>query len=115
MISIFLGAVAFHFYLFWRLWVYYLAVMNLKRVKDLPEGLNTGSKIAGGFALIIGYVLDAYLNIVAMTLITGRLPKELTVSERLKKYNKEVGTWGKKVATFMEPFLDPYDPKGDHI
>lgn len=114
-IAIWVGAaVATHIYLLWRLWIYYLAVMNLKRVKNL--GLLHGyAKIFGAGALIIGYLLDAYLNIVLFTILSGRLPRELTVSERLKKYNRETGTWGKKLAVWFEPLLDPYDPSGDHI
>ena len=108
------AAVVTHVYLLWRLWIYYLAVMNLQRVRDLGL-LHPRAKVLGGVGLAIGYLLDAYLNIVLFTILSGRPPRELTVSERLKKYNKENGTWGKKLAVWFEPLLDPYDPSGDHI
>ena len=99
---------------FYVLWILYLAVMNLKRVRD--EGKL--SKLAlwlGTPVLFVGYILDAVLNIVVMTVILLELPQELTVSERLKRHNKDVGGWRKAVALWFEPLLDPCDPSGDHI
>jgi len=40
------------------LWVFYLAIMNLKSVKD-TKGLNAKSQKLGGVALVLGYILDA--------------------------------------------------------
>ena len=98
---------------FYALWIFYLAVMNLKRVRD--EGkLSKLALYLGMPVLFVGYVLDALINIFVMTLILLEIPEELTVSERLKRHNKVDG-WRKKVAQWFEPLLDPFDPSGNHI
>ena len=90
------------------LWVYYLAVMNLKRNKGNLKGV---SKVGGVMALTIGYLLDAYVNLTVMTLVLLEVPKELTVTSRLKRhYRLGEGSWGYKVATWFIPLLNPYDP-----
>ena len=99
---------------FYVLWILYLAVMNLKRVRDQGK-LSKLALYLGTPVLFVGYVLDAILNIVVMTVILLELPEELTVSERLKRHNKDSGGWRKAVALWFEPLLDPFDPSGDHI
>lgn len=99
---------------FYTLWVLYLAVMNLKRVRDL-KGLNKVSRVLGTPVLILGYALDIFINIFIMSVILLELPKEITVSSRLKRHNNTSTDWRKKVVLWFEPLLDPYDPSGDHI
>ena len=96
------------------LWVFYLAVMNLKRVKDAGE-LKGIANYAGTIAVIIGYGLDCYVNTFVLTLILLELPRELTVTARLKRHNQAVTGWGKQVAILFLPLLDPFDPDGKHI
>ena len=98
---------------FYILWVFYLAVMNLKRVKD--AGLLSKTAMALGYpVLIVGYLLDCFVNVVVMTLLLLELPRETTVTSRLKRHNKGTG-WRKAIAAWAEPLLDPYDPSGDHV
>lgn len=89
------------------LWVYYLAVMNLKRNKANLKGV---SLYAGTAALAISYLLDAYVNFFVLSLVLMELPKELTVTSRLKRHYKLKGAWGYKVALWFIPLLEPYDP-----
>jgi hypothetical protein len=96
------------------LWVFYLAVMNLKRVKNAGE-LKGIALYAGTVALFIGYGLDCYVNTFLLTLVLLELPKELTVTARLKRHNLAVCGWGKRVAVWFEPLLNPFDPSGKHI
>jgi uncharacterized membrane protein YhaH (DUF805 family) len=102
------------FGLFYILWIFYLAVMNLKRVRDLGLMSKT-AKVLGYPVLLVGYALDIFLNVTVMTLILFELPKETTISSRLKRHNRESTGWRKSVARWFEPLLDPYDPSGDHI
>ena len=88
------------------LWVYYLAVMNLKRNKDNLTGVPKAGAV---IALTIGYLLDAYVNLTVMTLVLLEVPKELTVTSRLKRHYK-AGGWRKHVANWFVPLLEPYDP-----
>ena len=102
------------FLAFYVLWILYLAVMNLKGARD--KGLLTPlTKALGMPILFIGYLLDALLNFVVMTIILLEIPQETTVSSRLKRHNKESTGWRKAVALWFEPILDPFDPDGDHI
>lgn len=104
------GVVLLSFYV---LWVLYLAVMNLKRVKNLGL-LKPVAVVLAVPILVLGFLLDVILNFVVMTVILLEIPRELTVSERLKRHN-EKGGWRKKVAQLFEPILDPFDPSGNHI
>jgi hypothetical protein len=104
----------FCFLSFYVLWILYLAVMNLKRARDMGK-LSKTAKFLGTPVLFVGYILDAILNILVMTIILLEFPQELTVSERLKRHNRYSTGWRKSVALWFEPLLDPYDPSGDHI
>lgn len=96
------------------LWVLYLAVMNLKRVRDLGKLSNT-AKVLGTPILVLGYLIDFLLNAVLMSILLLELPRELTISERLKRHNTSSHGWKKSVSTWFEPLLDPFDPSGNHI
>ena len=99
---------------FYALWVFYLAVMNLKRVRDLGL-LHKSAFVLGYPILIIGYILDAVLNVVVMTVILVEWPQETTISERLKRHNRKGTGWRMHIVRLFEPLLDPFDPSGDHI
>lgn len=101
------------------LWVLYLAVMNLKRVKD-TQGLNKPSLVLGTTVLLEGYIVDVLVNWLILTPVLLELPRETTVTARLKRHNRpgatsRLGRWRYRVAQWFEPILDPFDPSGDHI
>jgi hypothetical protein len=96
------------------LYVFYSAVMNIKRVRDMGK-LTTFGKVLGYPTLAIGLVLDLVVNTLVMTFILLELPRELTVTSRLKRHNRESTGWRLAVVKFFEPVLDPLDPSGDHI
>lgn len=101
------------------LWVLYLAVMNLKRVKD-TVGLPPEANALGSPLLVLGLIVDLLVNVLVMTPLLLELPREWLVTARLKRHNKSAGTsllarWRRWVAHRFEPILDPFDPSGDHI
>jgi len=99
---------------FYLLWVLYLAVMNLKRVKD--AGLLSPLALTLGYPVFIfGYLLDILINIFVMTFVLLEMPKEFTVTARLKRHKNQSTGWRLSVAKWFEPLLDPFDPSGDHI
>lgn len=98
----------------YALWVFFLAVMSLARAKDAGQ-LTTTAKVLGYPVLIVGYVLDCFVNTTVMTVLLLEIPQETTVTSRLKRHNRESTGWRKAIATWAEPLLDPYDPSGDHI
>ena len=98
----------------YALWVFFIAAMGLKRAKDAGL-LSATAKVLGYPVLIVGWLLDAFVNVFVMTVLLLELPQELTVTARLKRHNRVTGGWRKAVARWAEPLLDPYDPSGDHI
>jgi hypothetical protein len=98
----------------YALYVFYAAVMNIKRVRDAGK-LTWVGKTLGYPTLVIGLVLDLFVNLTLMTIVLLELPRELTVTARLKRHHKESTGWRLAVVKFFEPVLDPLDPSGDHI
>jgi hypothetical protein len=96
------------------LWIFYLAVMNLKRAKNAGL-LNKTAVVLGTPVLIVGYLLDAFVNITLMTLVFQEMPQEMTVTARLKRHIKESSGWDLRAAAWFIPLLDPFDPSGRHI
>jgi len=100
----------------YALWLFYLAVMNLKRAKDA----GTISKVAlwcGYPILFVGLALDLFVNVFVATVVFIDFPSELTVTARLKRYARdEPGTW-RAVASqwFATYLLDVFDPSGKHV
>lgn len=62
-----------------------------------------------------GLVLDFLLNVFVMSVVLLELPREMTVSRRLKRHNRAGGWRAKIVKKIFEPLLDPFDPSGDHV
>lgn len=107
-------ALAGGFLLLWALWVFFLAVMTLKRAKDAGL-LGFWSKVFGYPVLFIGLALDFLANVLVLSILLFELPREGTVTSRLKRHNATSTGWRKAVAVWAEPLLDPFDPSGDHI
>jgi hypothetical protein len=98
----------------YALYVWYAAVMNIKRVRDAGK-LTTLGKVFGYPTLVIGLILDLLVNWFVMTVILLEVPRELTVTSRLKRHHKESTGYRLAVVKFFEPVLDPLDPSGDHV
>lgn len=97
----------------YALFVFYAAVMNIKRVRD--EGkLSWFGVVLGYPTLLIGLIIDLICNVFVMSLVFLELPQELTVTSRLKRHKGEAN-WRGAVVKFMEPVLNPLDPSGQHI
>ena len=97
------------------LWFGYIAVMYLVLLRDqgkLPRRLERVA-IPG---VVFYWLLDVALNWLVLTFVLLELPRELTVSSRLKRHNNPHGrNWRATVARAIEPYLDPIDPDGDHV
>ena len=98
----------------YALWIFYIAVMGLKRARD-DKKLTATAKVLGYPVLVVGLILDFFVNVLPMTILLLELPQETTVTSRLKRHNRESTGWRKSVALWAEPLLDPFDPSGDHI
>lgn len=98
----------------WLLWVFYLAVMNLKRARDAGT-LSKTAWALGLPVLAIGLLLDLLINLLVMSLVLWEIPREATVTARLKRHHRQSTGWRRLVSDWFEPLLDPFDPDGDHI
>lgn len=97
------------------LWVLYLAVMCLKRARDVGT-LTRVAYILGLPILGIGLLLDFIANTIVLTVLLLELPREWLVTARLSRHIHNDSGWRKKVALWIGVhFLDPYDPSGKHL
>lgn len=102
--------------LLWLLWVFYLAVMNLKRVRNAGK-LGRVALVLGMPALVVGYVLDVLANVLVFTVLLLEPPRwgEWTVSARLERHHDGT-SWRARIAQWFETeLLGPYDPAGYHV
>lgn len=113
----------------YSLWVLYGFIMGLKRIRDTEEriiqwwkfkfnvgGLPITSYVMALPAFIFGYVLDVLANLF-LTLYLLEIPKELTVTARMKRHYKLGSGRGHKLAVWLETnlVLGKLDPSGKHI
>lgn len=99
----------------YALWVFYLAVMNLKRVKDAGK-LGKVASTLGAPVLFVGLVLDFIVNVGPMSVILLELPREATVTARLKRHKRDSTGWRLVVTNwFASELLDHFDPSGTHV
>tara|TARA_R110000823_G_scaffold271722_2_gene391120 strand:+ start:1057 stop:1311 length:255 start_codon:yes stop_codon:yes gene_type:complete len=61
--------------------------------------------------------VELLANAIVCTIIFLDIPKEFTVSDRLRRYyeNQERAGWRMILVAFVKPMLDPFDHKGPHI
>lgn len=104
----------------WLLWVFFLAVMNLKRAKAAGL-LSWQAKLFGYPVVWLGYAIDFTVNTLPMSALLIELPqwqlKELLVTDRLKRLRRtdKRSGWQRDVAEWFVTLLNPFDPDGDHI
>ena len=96
------------------LWLFFLAVMNLKQAKDdstlPPLALKLGYPI-----LFAGYLLDMIVQLTVANLIFLEPPRELTVSGRIARLIAHGSGWRKRSAEwFRDMLLKPFDRSGGH-
>lgn len=96
------------------LWFFYLAVMNLARARDNGTLTRTALYL-GSPIFIIGYALDVLVNIFIMTILFLELPKEWTVTGRVKRHIYHGSGWRESLASwFCYNLLNAFDPDGKH-
>ena len=98
----------------YALWVLFLAVMSLKRAYD-DKTLSKPALIVGYPLLVVGLLIDFFVNVTVATLVLLEPPREFTVSDRLSRLAKGCKGWRKDGACwFCQHFLDVFDPSGKH-
>ena len=101
---------------FYALWIFYLAVMCLKRARD-SGSISTGALCFGYPILFVGMVIDFVVQVTAASVLFLEPPRELTVTARLKRhlYHGKPGSWREKLAGWLcANLLNTFDPDGRH-
>lgn len=106
------------------LWVFFLAVMKLRDVRDAGN-LVGPIRYPAFLVLGIGYALDALVNMTVMFVVLWEQPSitfgkgwwtesEWTVSDRTKRW-AQTDTWRGALCRWLRKrFLAPADSKGGH-
>lgn len=98
----------------YALWVFYLAVMHLKRARDNGT-LSRPALYLGYPVLLVGYLLDVFVQVVVASILFLDIPREWTLTGRLKRYIAGPEGWRETVAVWMcLHLLDQFDPDGRH-
>jgi len=98
----------------YALWLFFLAVMNLKRAAD-AGALSRPAYVLGVPILLIGYSLDVCVNVSIGTVFFLELPNEWTVTARLTRLKNHDAGWRGIVAAWVcINLLDKFDPSGCH-
>lgn len=100
--------------LLYVLWIFYLAVMNLKRAWAAGN-LNRTARILAAPVVVVGFALDIVSNIFPMSILFLEPPEELTVTARLSRHIRDSTGWELALAQWFIPILDPFDHTGHHI
>lgn len=96
------------------LWGMYVLVMGLKRARDAGT-LTPVAHALGLPILVVGYALDFAVNVTVCTVLLAELPRETTVTARLKRH-KNADNWRGRIARWVAAhLLDAFDPDGRHI
>lgn len=97
--------------------VFFLAIMHLRDMRDAGKLTERGTRW-GKCILAVGYFLDGAFNLTWACVEFLDIPRELTVTYRLKRYKHgaNVKAWRvAKAEAYARDFLDPADSKGPHV
>lgn len=89
-------------------WIFFLAVMDLKKAREAGTLTKTATFFAFG-VLWIGYVLDMLFNLASSVLFL-ELPREILFTARVSRHIKGIGWRAKMARWFCENLLNPFDP-----
>lgn len=105
-------------------WVFFLAVMRLREMRDAGKlGWNASHILCVSAYLVlgVGLVLDALVNFFVCTVVLLELPQEALTTTRLNRWYHSTDTsWytmnvRKKFVRFGQIMLDAADTDGQHI
>ena len=113
---ILLSLLFFVFVTLWALWVLYIAMMNIKRVAT-TQTMPWRVRALVYPTMAVFEIVEFVANVVVLTVLFVDWPKEIRVSDRLRRYwsNPYRYGWRLHVVKFLKPMLDPFDPAGTHI
>ncbi len=105
-------------------WIYFLAIMRLREMRDagkMDYSVSPTLFVLGRVALVIGLVMDVLVNFFVATPVLMELPKEFLTTARLNRWYHSTDTdWytrnvRKRFVKFGQTMLDAADTTGQHI
>ena len=95
--------------LFYRTWIYYIAFMSVKKnISWIKEHKFDYYSMMPEF--ILGYAMDILLQMTFGTIAFWEIPKEMTLSGRVVRHQKESKGWRLQRANYLcHRYLKPFD------
>lgn len=111
-----ISTLIFTLLILWALWILYVAMMNIEIAVEKGP-LPWQSKFMVYPTMVVFDIIEFIANVIICTLIFIDPPRELTVSDRLRRYHNNPSKYGWRlvIVNFIKPMLDPFDHKGPHI
>lgn len=111
-----ISTVVFILWTLWALWILYVAMMNVQRAAT-NSALPWQAKMLVIPTTVVFDIIEFVANVVVCTLLFWDLPREITVSDRLRRYAQDPARAGWRMigVNFIRPMIDPFDHKGPHI
>jgi len=111
-----ISTIIFILSILWALWILYVAMMNIER-SATQNPLPWQAKLMVYPTMVVFDIIEFVTNVFVCTLIFLDLPREVTVSARLRRYyiHQDKCGWRMVIVNFIKPMLDPFDHKGPHI
>lgn len=99
----------------YALWICFVVVMAMARVRDAGT-MGWPTYVLGTPVFIVGYALDVAINLTVCTVLFLDLPREWTVTARLKRMVLSRSGWRQAIAAWIAVnLLDQFDPSGKHV
>jgi len=97
----------------WSLWGFYVLIMGLYRA-HLAKRLSRPAYLLALPFLVVGYVVDALVNIMIASVVFLELPRSLLLTDRLEYHLGRDGWRGSLARWICTQLLDVFDPTGTH-
>lgn len=98
----------------WIFWGMYVLVMGIYRAY-LSHRLKGLVLVLSLPFVAVGYLMDVFANLTVASLVFLELPRELLVTDRLKRHMHKSKGWRFWLARYIcDHLLDVFDPSGDH-
>ena len=94
--------------------IMYVASMNMVRAHKV-HSLTTIQWVLCVPFIAISLIVDILHNVFLFSFIFGKFPRELTVTERLKRHVFEYSWRGKLARWFGNELLNAFDHTGNHL
>ena len=98
----------------WAFWAMYVLVMGIYRA-HLAKRLTPVTLALSLPFVALGYVMDVLANVTIASVVFIETPREMLVTDRLKRHIEQDNGWRQSLASYIcDNLLDVFDPSGNH-